>query len=259
MSVLQPQDYLIFHPPRKGYAAQGEVGTPGPLSQWAGTVWTDPWRRAEQSNEDPFVWDAEVWLYSYCHASQLRRKPNATLQTAGPGSRLFFCETRAGKNGWLRVDTVFVVAEQAEWQKRGVVVPGSLAAHQAAGTSAIWKRHLRHGLRPWGASGPGHTGVYTYVAVTGGPSYLPLDGEGQPTSVAISAIPGLAAKVAAVLPSNQTTRPCALTAEEATLLDKHLVDASAVLVRKLTSGGPLKARTRKPAPLTPVENQVLTI
>lgn len=70
------QDYVIFHPPRKGYQAEGESLAGSGFRPWKGVVWTDPWRQKAQSNEDPFVWDGDMWLYSYCHASQLRRKPD---------------------------------------------------------------------------------------------------------------------------------------------------------------------------------------
>jgi hypothetical protein len=240
------QDYLIFHPPRKGYEASGEALGGSGLRPWQGVVWTDPWRQHAQSNEDPFVWDSSVWLYSYCHASQLRRKPDPHRATVCEGSRLFFCETVAGRSGWLRVDTVFVVDDLARWQEAGVQVPDRFSAHQAAEVGNIWSRHLRHGLRP--LTERGHTGHYTYVANLDGRSYLPLDTAGRPTAVLVADIQGLSAKVKAALPEERSTYPCELTPQQANALDSRLRASAATLVAKLTSGGPTKLPAIPPSP-----------
>lgn len=230
------QDYLIFHPPRKGYEAEGEALVGSGLRPWKGLVWTDPWRQRAQSNEDPFVWDRDMWVYSYCHASQLRRKPDPHRPTVCQGSRLFFCETVAGRVGWLRVDTVFVVDHQAEWLEPGVRVPNRFSAHQAAEEGNIWARHLQHGRRP--VTERGHTGHYTYVANLDGRSYLPLDSVGEPAAVLVAGIHGLSEKVKAALPEGRSSYPCELTPQQADTLDFQLRASAATLVAKLTSGGP---------------------
>lgn len=244
-----PQDYLIFHPERKGYQATGEALIDGVLqAAWGGTVWTDPWRRNAQSNEDPYVWGPDWWLYSYCHASQLCRAPSKSWPTVREGSRLFFCETRAAKRGWLRVDTVFVVSDQARWIQPGVSVPARFLGLQASGAGDYWGRHLRHGVPgdPVNEGRAAHRGVYTYVANLGGASYLPLNEDGLPTSVPIDKfLRGEAAQLEKSLPSNQQTRPFKLSPSQASNINAALEAASRVRVLRLTCGKPLVSRGQR--------------
>ena len=248
-----PQDYLIFHPERKGYDAAGDAVVGGVLrSGWTGTVWTDPWRRAAQSNEDPYVWGPDWWLYSYCHASQLCRVASASQSTTREGSRLFFCETRAAKIGLLRVDTVFVVSDQAAWVRPGVSVPARFASLQIAGAGPYWDRHLRHGVphHPINANRNSHGGLYTYVANLGGDSYLPIGEDDQPTCVSISTLlPGREVDLNRSLPANQQTRPLKLTPLEATDINFALVNASKVRVVKLSCARPTALPARKLPPI----------
>lgn len=239
MSIAMPDplDYVIFHPPRVGYQAEGEAEIDGDLQHWRGTVWTDPWWPNAQTNEDPYVWDAEMWLYSYCHASQLRRKPDYRRPTVCEGSRLFFCETVAGRDKWLRVDTVFVVDQRAKWEAGGEQVPGRFEAHQANATSDIWRRHLQHGLRV--PPEKGHTGRYTYVANAGGRSYLPLGPDGLPTAVPVAKVPDLTSDVKAALPVGRSSYPCKLSPHQADTLEMLISVATRTRVRRLTCGAPL--------------------
>ncbi len=233
-----PQDYLIFHPKRTGYVAAGVAVVVGaPVPAWKGTVWTDPWHRNAGSNEDPYVWNSE-WLYSYCHASQLRRAQNKTQSRVREGSRIFFCETPAAKLGVLKVDTVFVVSDVAPWVARGLTVPARFSAHQVVGQGPIWDRHLRHGVA--GAGSGSHKGLYTYVAHLGGASYLPLGADGKPTCLPIeSVLPGRAVALQKALPAKQTTRPMPLTKGESAQLDAALVASSHTRVVQLTSPQPI--------------------
>ena len=233
-----PQDYIIFHPKRTGYAARGEAFVGSERNDaWSGTVWTDPWRRMAQSNEDPFVWDHKIWLYSFCHATQLRRRPSTSRSTVRAGSRLFFCETAAARCGWLRVDTVFLVDEQLEWQYPGVQVPMKFLADQEA-AGAVWERHLRHGIAQEGARG--HVGRYTYLASLDGRSFLPLNELGEPLVVDASRVANLGSAVKALLPDGQRTYPCELTTRQADELELIFREEAATRVVKLTSKGPIR-------------------
>ena len=66
--------YIIFHPEynRLEAVVQATVLVKNQIiKNWTGNVWVDCFRNGE-GNEDPFVFN-DPWLYSYCHASQLRR------------------------------------------------------------------------------------------------------------------------------------------------------------------------------------------
>ncbi len=58
-----------------------------------------------EGNHEPSVL-TDPWLYSYCHATQLRRS------RMGSGSLIFFCDHQ---NGFF--DTVFVVREKHRWNR----------------------------------------------------------------------------------------------------------------------------------------------
>jgi hypothetical protein len=163
---------------------------------------------------------------------------------------LFFCETRAAKRGWLRVDTVFVVSDQARWIQPGLSVPARFQALQASGNGDYWDRHLRHGMpgHPVNKGRPSHGGLYTYVANLGGASYLPLNEHGLPTHVPIDRLlRGEAARLEKSLPSNQQTQPFKLRPLQASNINAALESASCVRVLRLTCGKPLIPRGQWPA------------
>lgn len=204
--MSQPLHYIIFHPERKEYEASGEAVVLGrQVVNWRGIVWTDPFRRKAGSNEDPFVWGSEEWLYSFCHASQLRRKPSSTEPHVMAGSYIFFCETPAAKlHDTLKLDTVFVVSRVEHWMSPGRAVPARYTHHQKAGQSEAWLRHFRHGMRPLNMKR--HVGEYAYAAVTNGVSYLPLGKDGLPVSLAIaSVLPSRLDNVKKAVPQAQST------------------------------------------------------
>ena len=208
-----PLDYLIFHPQRTQYQASGTARIDDRLEAWTGPVWTDRISPRGSSNEDPFIWTAS-WLYSYCHATQLRR-----VFRKGPfvreGSRLFFCSASDAKDGMLKVDTVFEVARCVRWQPAGTVPAEFL---QLGEESIEWMRHFRHGTSQPDTE-RAHTGSFTYVAQMGGASFLPMNTKGHAFSVcAATVVPEKVEKIIAANPSGRNSYPVMLTTSEAEAL-----------------------------------------
>jgi hypothetical protein len=237
--VPSPLHYIIFHPERKGYEASGEAVVAGSYqANWHGIVWTDPYRRKAGSNEDPFVWDSHEWLYSFCHASQLRRRPSPTEPHVMAGSHIFFCETPAARQGKLKVDTVLVVSGPEAWVSRGKTVPNRYAHHQTSGLSDVWLRHLRHGIPT--SPGKGHAGEYTYVANLDGSSYLPMNQGGLPVSVDFAGVlPSRCKDLEKAVPKAQSTYPVMLNAAECAALSAAVIKAAHTRVFRLTCQKPI--------------------
>jgi hypothetical protein len=173
--------YIIFHPEKKRIAmrvhASEVVG--GCATAWEGRIWVD----RPPGNGDPFVFN-DPWLYSYCHATQLRRTPGGR-QHVQEGSTLLFCSGEEADKGSLVIDTVFVVGRAEAWPRRQL--PARYHQHRKAG-SAAWRLHLS-----FGASGS-HPGVFTYEARPWSPrekqySYFPLTEGGERAAVRIDNLP----------------------------------------------------------------------
>lgn len=172
------QDYIIFHPHRTPFRVEGIASISGAAEQpWCGTIYADRSHPKFTTNEDPFLWTAP-WLYSYCHATQLRREARQGRDVVDKGSRLFFCNGRDAQEGKLTIDTVFVVRRAHKWPKVGESPPTDLT-RRLREDSASNLRHFRHGMRAEGKRR--HSGKYTYEANHEGPdrSFLPLDEKGN--------------------------------------------------------------------------------
>lgn len=72
-------------------------------------------------NEDPFVL-GRSWAYSYCHATELRRKLRKDGGYVRKGSCILFCsgDDAMPTHAMLTIDTVFYVAEAHYWQSAKV-------------------------------------------------------------------------------------------------------------------------------------------
>ena len=122
------------------------------------------------------------WIYSYCHATQLRRKPSLKFPYVTTGSYLFFCSGDAANRGLLEVDTVFLVDTVAEWPERKGL-PDLYGPHFENRQSDLWNRHFQFAfLRGH------HEGRYTYVAKNWALnsedySFLPLNKTGERVSI----------------------------------------------------------------------------
>lgn len=235
------QDYVIFHPSRSRYEVEGTASVNGSLAHpWQGGVWLDRITPLYSANEDPYVW-SDVWLYSYCHASQLQRKPRNEndIGYVSAGSRLFFCEGGAARQGVLKVDTVFVVDAVHEWKEYGKKLPESFKNTQDNMDDERWKRHFRHGIRP--KDKKGHKGLFTYTAnhhpQVG--SFLPLSEHGEPVllearNVLTETFPNLARHV----PQGRSSYPLRITLAEADNLYQSCVEASRTMVLRITRALP---------------------
>jgi hypothetical protein len=178
---MKPLHYIIFHPdhareklPIKGRAILDEMP-----ENWTGAIWVD----ATGGNEDPFVL-CENWLYSYCHATQLRRTPSLKLPYVMEGSYLFFCSGDTANRGKLQVDTVFVVGHVAKWPRSIQGLPSEFDEYYQDTNSDLWNYHFRFAF-----SGQ-HEGIYTYVAKAWSRgaddySFLPIDVGGNRVSFSL--------------------------------------------------------------------------
>ena len=152
---MKPQHYLIFHPDRARIRTKVQANAliDGQPSDWHGYVWVDN----PSGNEDPFVF-SERWLYSYCHATQIRRRPRLNSEYVAPGSYLFFCSGDAANERTIQLDTVFVVDRVARWPANQQGLPEEFKEHYKNNSSDLWQRHFRY---PFNGC---HEGKYTYVS-----------------------------------------------------------------------------------------------
>ncbi|OYD89636.1 hypothetical protein CDG76_34155 [Nostoc sp. 'Peltigera membranacea cyanobiont' 210A] len=152
---MKPLHYLIFHPDyaRKKTEVQAKVLMDDKLTDWQGNVWVDE----PCGNEDPFVF-SERWLYSYCHATQLRRKPISKSSHVTAGSYIFFCSGDAANENTIQLDTVFVVDHSAKWPDNQHGIPEEFQQDYKNNKSERWERHFKYSFLGQ------HTGKYTYVS-----------------------------------------------------------------------------------------------
>lgn len=180
-SSVEPLHYVIFHPEssRERIYIEGSAIVEGRHQKWAGHIWVDD----ENGNEDPYVL-TDRWLYSYCHATQLRRAP-APTGCVSSGSFLFFCDGDAANTSYLMIDTVFVVSHVAEWPSLPGGLPEEFQSHFNKVESDLWSRHFRF---PFEGE---HAGKFTYVASAYYEgvreySFLPLNEQGVRVAIEFS-------------------------------------------------------------------------
>lgn len=103
--------YIIFHPDkaRQAINAKATVIENGQVNTtWEGKICVDS---IDNGNEDPFVF-SDPWLYSYCHATQLRRNPRKNGSYLQPMSKIFFVSGDCANNNLLTIDTLFLSTNQ---------------------------------------------------------------------------------------------------------------------------------------------------
>jgi hypothetical protein len=137
---MDKANYIIFHPDhvRQKIKVSATVMVNNLIvSNWEGNIHVD---KIGAGNEDPFVFN-NPWLYSYCHASQLRRniRNDSYLQV---GSKLIFVSGQHADNKFLTVDTVFLIGEVVKWGKP-LELPIKYKSHFHNNNSKLWLRHLR--------------------------------------------------------------------------------------------------------------------
>ena len=133
--------YIIFHPDKARQAIDaratalknGQVHT-----TWEGKICVDS---INNGNEDPFVF-SDPWLYSYCHATQLRRAPREDGIYLQKDSVIFFASGDCANKAHLTIDTVFVIENALRWTKKPkLALPIKFRGINES--SPLWKRHLR--------------------------------------------------------------------------------------------------------------------
>jgi hypothetical protein len=133
--------YLIFHP-KSNRQVQNVTATSlvnnQIITNWSGNIFVD---QIGRSNEDPFVFN-NPWLYSFCHASQLRKKPNS-LGHIKKGSWLIFVCGQSANNGNLTIDTCFLVDSINYWQHSPLALPKKFQNIHSNLHNILWRRHLR--------------------------------------------------------------------------------------------------------------------
>jgi hypothetical protein len=224
--------YIIFHPEdqRQCVAVTGEAIISGSVipSPWTGDVWVDQVGNG-QGNEDPFVFN-HPWMYSYCHATQLRRRPNAYGNYLQPSSYIIFCNGDKANQGWLEIDTVFVVGSVHQWQKKPPYLPNTLLFHKRS-NSSLWLRHLQLGL----PSRKQHLGKFTYEAemwstVRSDFSYLPLDLNKKKVSLQLKQLGVVGSKISGKVKGKY---PCPLDTTEMNMLLHQVSMASTTKVVRI--------------------------
>lgn len=181
--------YIIFHPDNARQQTtvhatamvQGQV-----LKNWKGNIYVD---RIGVGNEDPFVFN-DPWLYSYCHASQLRRNFRQDNNYLQSGSKIFFVSGQQADNGLLTIDTVFLIGNVQPWDnKPSLQLPIKYQKHFQDNKSILWRRHFRFPFH-----GTHDTVSHTYEADLWSKSkpdysFLPLDESNERVSFPFDKLP----------------------------------------------------------------------
>jgi hypothetical protein len=194
--MATPAHYIIFHPDnqRDNPLVQATAISQGIVNKnWQGHIHVD---KINQTNEDPFVFH-EPWLYSYCHASQLKR-----VHTSDPhlqaGSWLFFVSGQAADQRQLAFDTVFLIGDLQAWRSASSNNPRLPDKYQYLmhdRQNPLYQRHLGTPFEYIDTKGkPVHGSVkYTYEADLWEPnktqySFLPLTADMQKPAIPLETL-----------------------------------------------------------------------
>lgn len=174
---MNKANYIIFHPEIKRkseFVSATVIRGNEVLKEWKGNVYVD---KIGEGNEDPFVFN-NPWLFSYCHASQLRRntRRDSYLQV---GSKLFFVSGQHADEGFLTIDTYFLIGGVQKWKQPILELPQKYESHFENLQSELWRRHFQFPF-----DGVHKTVSYTYEAeiwekTKNEFSFLPLNKNGE--------------------------------------------------------------------------------
>lgn len=133
--------YILFHPDKQREQVEVKatiIENNNIISSWVGKIFVD---KIYIGNEDPFVF-TDPWIYSYCHASQLRRqiRDGVYLQH---DSVILFCSGNDAERGFLTCDTVFVIGGIESWTRPPLALPEKYQNHFQNKKSQLWQRHFR--------------------------------------------------------------------------------------------------------------------
>jgi hypothetical protein len=184
---MNKANYIIFHPDnaRQRIAIQATSLTGNKIkTNWTGDIFVD---KIGEGNEDPFVFN-NPWIYSYCHASQLRRKSRKDIFLQ-KGSILLFTSGQQADNRKLVIDTIFVIDGIHEWNENPLQLPLKYRYLNSKRSDKLWKRHFSF---PFQGQHSGVTHSYEAELWQKGKdcfSFLPLDINGEKVSVPIDNFP----------------------------------------------------------------------
>lgn len=177
--------YIIFHPDyaREKIEVKAKILLYNKVKDWQGSIWVDE----TKGNEDPYVFHTN-WLYSYCHATQIKRQPNENEPFVKEDSFLFFCNGDSVDNDYLQFDTVFKIDRITHWYDDGMKIPKEFESHYKNNKSELWRRHFRF------PSVGIHKGKYTYVGkiwdgIDNSYSFLPISMENERVLFHIEELP----------------------------------------------------------------------
>lgn len=179
-------NYIIFHPDRQRECVEVKataIKNAVVQENWNGKIWVD---QVGQGNEDPFVFHSS-WIYSYCHASQLRRKETDSSHLQ-KGSKLIFVSGDSANNGSLLVDTVFEIADCHLWNRSPLKLPVHYDLIFEKKESYLWNRHFKFPFL-----GIHRSVSHTYEARMWEKglkhfSFLPLDEKGDRVEISVSSL-----------------------------------------------------------------------
>lgn len=187
-------NYIIFHP---DYARQSVNVKATALvnnqlvKNWQGIIWVD---QIGVGNEDPYVF-GKSWLYSYCHATQLKKEISDTYLQKG--STIIFVSGQSADRNFLTVDTLFIVGDVHLWSKKpDLKLPTKFQNIFQDNKSDLWRRHFRFPFQ-----GIHDSVSHTYEAELwregkSDYSYLPLSEAGERISIPFKLLPlALAEKI----------------------------------------------------------------
>jgi hypothetical protein len=233
LSKMNKAHYIIFHPdharqqtPVRAIAmVQGQV-----LKNWSGNIYVD---RIGIGNEDPFVFNAP-WLYSYCHASQLRRNFRQDNNYLQSGSKIFFVSGQQADQGLLTIDTVFLIGGVQPWDSKPTLhLPTKYQNHFQNNKSILWRRHFRFPFQ-----GSHITVSHTYEAALWQEnktdfSFLPLNESNERVSVPFDEFPNdLLKKIAEKVKGKY---PVLLTDSEINIIATQLEKRVTTKILKITA------------------------
>lgn len=184
---MNKANYIVFHPDKSRESTN--VSAIAMIDEqvnkkWNGNIYVDT---IGNGNEDPFVFN-DPWLYSYCHASQLRRnfRKDSFLQT---GSKIIFASGQKANKGLLCIDTFFLIGNIQQWiNKPFLQLPNKYQEYFNDNQSELWMRHFRFPFM-----GIHDKVSHTYEAELWDKnksifSFLPLDTNGERVTVSFDSL-----------------------------------------------------------------------
>lgn len=138
-------NYIIFHPENNRQKvkvfATVVISNNEIKHYWEGDIYVDAIERG--NNEDPFVFQ-NPWLYSYCHASQLKQKYRSDDNYLQVGSKILFVSGQNADKNELVIDTLFQIGSIQKWENRKPDLKLPLKYQDIEKHNLdLWNRHFR--------------------------------------------------------------------------------------------------------------------